>query len=61
VRIEGKSADEAISAAYRLLWQRSPTDNERRLGRAFVDGGDAGIWKQYVKVLLSSNEFAYVD
>jgi hypothetical protein len=61
MRIEGKSADEAISAAYRLLWQRSPTENERRLGRAFVDGGDAGIWKQYVKVLLSSNEFAYVD
>ena len=60
-RIEGKSADEAITSAYRLLWQRPPTESERRLGRAFVQGGDAGIWKQYAKVLLSSNEFAYVD
>ena len=61
VRIAGKSADEAITSAYRLLWQRPPTDSERRLGRAFVQGAAAGIWKQYAQVLLSSNESAYVD
>ena len=33
----------------------------RRLGRAFVQGGESDIWKQYARVLLSSNEFAYVD
>ena len=60
-RIDGKSADEAITAAYRILWQRPPTESERRLGRAFVQGGDSGMWKQYAQVLLSSNEFAYVD
>jgi hypothetical protein len=60
-RIDEKSADEAITAAYRILWQRPPTESERRLGRAFVQGGDNTIWKQYARVLLSSNEFAYVD
>jgi len=60
-RIAGKSADEAIASAYRLLWQRPPTQSELRLGRAFVEGGDSGVWKQYAQVLLSSNEFAYVD
>ena len=60
-RIEGMSADEAITSAYRLLWQRPPTGSERSLGRAFVRGGNSDIWKQYAQVLLSSNEFAYVD
>ena len=60
-RLDGKSAEEAIATAYRLLWQRPPTESERRLGRAFVEGGGAGVWKEYARVLLSSNEFAYVD
>jgi hypothetical protein len=61
VRLQGKSVDEAITFVYRLLWQRPPTESERSLGRAFVHGADKDIWKQYAQVLLSSNEFAYVD
>ena len=60
-RMQGKSADEAINSVYRLLWQRPPTESERSLGRAFVRRGDSDTWKQYAQVLLSSNEFAYVD
>ncbi len=59
--IHGKSAEEAITFVYRLLWQRPPTESERRLGLAFVQRGGSDIWKQYAQVLLSSNEFAYVD
>jgi len=61
LRLQGKSVDEAITVVYRLLWQRPPTETERSLGRAFVRGDGKDIWKQYAKVLLSSNEFAYVD
>jgi hypothetical protein len=60
-RITGKSTDEKIAAVYRRLWQRPPSESERRLGRAFVEGGGSGVWKEYAQVLLSSNEFAYVD
>jgi Protein of unknown function (DUF1553) len=60
-RLKGKSEDEAITAAYRILWQRAPSENERRLGRSFVEGGGSDVWKDYARVLLSSNEFAYVD
>jgi hypothetical protein len=59
--LQGKNADEAITFVYGRLWQRLPTQTERRLGRAFVHDAGNDIWKQYAKVLLSSNEFAYVD
>lgn len=51
-------AGDAIGRAYEILFQRAPTARERELGAAFVarDG-----WKAYAQVLLSSNEFAYVD
>src|SRR5262249_18370012 len=36
---KGKSPDERLDAVYRRLWQRPPSQSERRLGRAFVAGG----------------------
>lgn len=60
-RIESTNMDAGITSAYRLLFQRSATDQERRLGRAFIEQGGSDAWKQYAQVLLSSNEFAYVD
>ena len=54
--------DEGIEAAYRL---RIPAVAERArtaVGREFLEAsGQADLWKQYAQVLLSSNEFAYVD
>jgi hypothetical protein len=47
-----------IEDAYGVVFQRAPTERERQLGRDFLDSAD---WPQYAWVLLSSNEFAYVD
>jgi cytochrome c553 len=60
-RIENQETDDGITAVYRLLFQRPPSERERQLGRAFLQGSGNDLWKQYARVLLSSNEFAYVD
>ncbi len=60
-RIRKRRGDKGIDAAYQLLFQRPPTEQERLLGRAFLKGAGDTRWNQYAKVLLSSNEFAYVD
>lgn len=60
-RIARDDEEGGISAAYRLLFHREPTRSERQAGRDFLrDAGENG-WAQYAWVLLSSNEFAYVD
>ncbi|MCH8045871.1 MAG: PSD1 domain-containing protein [Planctomycetes bacterium] len=69
-RLEGEAKDDAarIELAYRLLYGRSPTAEEKRLGLEFVsaavDQADkiaVSRWQQYAQVLLSSNEFMYVQ
>jgi cytochrome c553 len=60
-RIENENVEKGIETAYRLLLQRTPTAHERQLGRDFLEEGGADLWNQYARVLLSSNEFAYVD
>jgi hypothetical protein len=64
-----------IGRLYRLLFGRSPSSRERKLGLAFVSapeppcGQDCdcgarapmGPWEKYAQVLLESNEFTYVD
>ncbi|MGA2740777.1 MAG: DUF1549 and DUF1553 domain-containing protein, partial [Bryobacteraceae bacterium] len=60
VAAEGPSDDERISAAYRLVLQRDPTTEERRLAREFMRG-NSGRWPEYAQVLLSSNEFTYIN
>jgi hypothetical protein len=60
-RIRNDNPDVGIESAYSVLLQRVPTENERRLGREFLLAAGADGWEQYAKVLLSSNEFAYVD
>ena len=47
-----------IDFAYSLLFQRQPTEEERRLNLEFLREGG---WKQLAQVLLSSNEFLFVD
>jgi hypothetical protein len=60
-RIEREAADEGISVAYRTLFHRASSESEQRGGRAFLQQAGEDKWKQYAWVLLSSNEFAYVD
>jgi hypothetical protein len=53
---------ERVDLAYRLLYARSPSDEESRLGITFL-GSDAALerWQQYVHVLLAANELLYID
>jgi hypothetical protein len=52
-----------IERAYRLLYGRSATETEIRLGLAFLTEGDdrAARWPQYAQVLLAANEMLFVD
>ena len=59
--IEHELEDEGITKAYRTLFLRDASQQERRLGRGFLQTATGDRWKQYAWVLLSSNEFAYVD
>jgi hypothetical protein len=61
-----KEADadrECIERAYRLLYARSPTKKEEKLGLAFLAEGDdrAARWRQYAHVLLAANEMMFID
>jgi mono/diheme cytochrome c family protein len=60
IAADSSSDDQRITAAYRLVLQRDPTPEERRLGHKFIDG-NAGAWPAYTQVLLSSNEFTYLN
>jgi hypothetical protein len=52
-----------IERAYRLLYGRPATEQEVRLGLAFLTQGDdrAALWQQYAQVLLAANEMLFVD
>jgi hypothetical protein len=57
---QASSDDERVRRAYRMVLQREPEARERRLALEFLrSSGDA--WALYAKVLLSSNEFIYLD
>jgi len=61
-----------IAEAYRLLYGRAPTAKEMEIGLQFlkttpekpgntVNGEPITAWRQYARVLLSANEFEFVD
>jgi hypothetical protein len=59
-RLKGGDA-EKIDEAYELLFQRRPAPEEKKLGLEFLRGsGDKG-WASYAQVLLTSNEFQFVE
>jgi hypothetical protein len=72
-RVYDEGNDEArIKKAYRLLYGRFPTEAEMRAGLEFIRtnpekpgsqiaGEPTTPWKQYARVLLSSNEFEFVN
>jgi cytochrome c553 len=49
-----------VANAYRLLFQRDPTAAERKLALEFLHDSQ-NAWPQYTQVLLSSNEFSYLN
>lgn len=65
----GATDPERIRAAYRIAFQRQPSDEELRLGQAYLASratGDSSKdrltrWEQYAQALLASNEILYVD
>jgi hypothetical protein len=57
---KGGSNGEKISRIYEVVYQRAPTADEINLGLEFLkQSGDA--WPQYAQVLLSANEFGFVN
>ena len=60
--------EEWIKLYYQRLYQRLPTDRERKIGQDFV-GQEAEpgtnsklkLWSQYLQILLLSNEFHFID
>ncbi len=59
--LEQEAGDEAarVDLAYGRLLQRTPTARERDLALAYL--GEGGSWERYAQVLLTSNEFLYLD
>jgi hypothetical protein len=71
-RVQTAEPDDAgrIRLAFLRLYGRPPTGHEMDLGLAFLagesragelDGTKLTRWEQYAQVLLSANEFLYVD
>lgn len=54
------SEDQRITSTYRFVLQRDPTPEERKLAHDFI-AGNAGAWPRFAQVLLSSNEFIYLN
>ena len=54
-----KQAD-SIEAMYERLFQRAPTAQEKQLARQFLEESHNN-WAEYAQVLMSSNEFLFVD
>jgi mono/diheme cytochrome c family protein/cytochrome c553 len=50
-----------IDEAYRLLFQRKPTGPETKLGLDYLRAAGEKGWDEYAQVLMTSNEFQFVD
>ena len=59
-RLEKVPETQRIGEAYRLLFGRTPDVTEQQLGQSYVARG-ADAWPEYLQVLMSSNEFLYVN
>ena len=60
VASEAARPEDQVARAYRLLFGRAPTEDERAANLEFLASTKEG-WPQLAQVLLSSNEFLYVD
>jgi hypothetical protein len=58
------SVEERIHRAFLLAYGRPPRAREVEIGRKFLSGAgneSLSAWEQYAQVLLSANEFTFVD
>jgi hypothetical protein len=55
----GRDDRERIALAYAGLFQRAPAPGEEALGLEFLAEGEP--WERYIQVLLTGNEFLYLD
>jgi hypothetical protein len=60
-RIAKRDQQAGVAQAYRLLFNRAPSEKEQHAAREFLRQSGKDRWGLYAQVLLSSNEFAYVD
>jgi hypothetical protein len=61
IRESAASDAERIDRAYKLLFARPATDEEKSLGLDYLQKpGDAG-WESYLRALLRTNEFIYLN
>jgi mono/diheme cytochrome c family protein len=58
--IESGTDAEKIARMYEVVYQRKPTTDETKLGLEFLAQSN-GAWPEYAQVLLSSNEFEFVN
>ncbi|HKB00901.1 MAG TPA: PSD1 and planctomycete cytochrome C domain-containing protein [Gemmataceae bacterium] len=59
---EAEPTDTArIRRAFLLTYGRPPNERELQFGEDFLTGGGPDAWEKYAHVLLSANEFAFVD
>ena len=49
-----------VDALYLRLFQRAPTPQEKQLAQQFLEQTNNN-WPQYAQVLMSSNEFLFVN
>jgi hypothetical protein len=60
-RLDDYTSDQQkIKQAYSLLFNRPPTQQEIEKGTAFLSA-QGNSWPNYLQVLLSANEFLYVN
>lgn len=52
---------ERITGMYRTLFARTPDAAEMKLGLEYVEGDDPKKWTSYARVLLTSNEFTFLE
>ena len=57
----GESDAKSIKEAHRLLYAREGSASDVQDGLDFLASAGEDGWTQYAQVLLSSNEFAFVD
>ncbi|MFM8270902.1 MAG: DUF1553 domain-containing protein, partial [Gemmata sp.] len=62
---DAKTAQDKVTALYRVALSRNPTKDELALATEFVSDDDSktafGRWPQLAQVLLLNNEFVFVD
>ena len=58
----GAGPEAQVRSAYRLVFGRAPTGEELAVGGALLQrAGNGDLLERYCQLLLSSNEFFYVD